>query len=60
MGYRIDQGATFLPLCTLCPWRGLPDVDRGGALRQARHHEMRCHPGQLSAAQALARHQRTL
>lgn len=44
---KVDVGGgTWLPLCTCCTWRGMPDVDRASALRQARHHELRAHPGE--------------
>lgn len=54
MPFKIDAGGcTFLPLCTSCGWRGLPMPDRSSALRSARHHEMRAHPGELHAAKML-------
>lgn len=55
---KVDGGsATFLPLCE-CGWRGLPAASHGGALLQARHHEVRAHPGELHAAKALDNHRR--
>lgn len=51
---RIDAGGTFLPICNGCGWRGLPCLDRGEALREGRHHELRAHPGDENALQALA------
>lgn len=58
MYVRVDRSAvSFLPLCR-CGWRGLPATSHGEALREARHHEMRAHPGDLHAAQALAQHAR--
>lgn len=54
MRVRIDVGAgTFLPMCGTCGWRGLPALDRHEALHQARHHELRAHPGDNDAATAL-------
>ena len=54
---KIDAGGrTYLAICTGCGWRGLPTMDRGAALLQARHHEQRAHPGDLQTAQALAHH----
>ena len=53
MRIKIDAGGcTFLPLCE-CGWRGLPMPDRSSALRTARHHELRAHPGDLHAANML-------
>lgn len=58
MRVKIDAGGmTYLPLCD-CGWRGLPSTSRGGALSDARHHELRAHPGDLQAAKALAEHRR--
>ena len=49
----IDAGGrTFLPLCE-CGWRGLPQDDRGAARLEARHHEVRAHPGEKDALRAL-------
>lgn len=54
MRVRIDVGGgTFLPMCSSCGWRGLPALDRREALQQARHHELRAHPGESDAATAL-------
>lgn len=56
---KVDGGSvTFLPLCQDCGWRGLPAASHGGALLQARHHEVRAHPGELHAAKALDNHRR--
>lgn len=53
MRIKIDAGGcTFLPLCA-CGWRGLPEPDRSTALRAARHHELRAHPGDRDAAKML-------
>lgn len=58
MKVRVDRGGcTFLPLCE-CGWRGLPDTTHSGALQQARHHEMRAHPGHRNAEQALDAYKR--
>lgn len=58
MRVKIDAGGrTYLPLCA-CGWRGLPAMDRGSALNEARHHERRAHPGDLDAAQALSQYGR--
>lgn len=54
MRVRIDVGgATFLPMCGTCGWRGLPAESRTAALHEARHHEMRAHPGDNDVAKAL-------
>lgn len=56
MRVRVDGGGrTFLPICA-CGWRGLPGITHGEALREARTHERRAHPGDDQAAQALAKH----
>nr|WP_300339930.1 hypothetical protein [Actinomyces sp.] len=52
MRTRVDRGRTFLPLCE-CGWRGLPALTHEEALRQARHHEQRAHPGHIHARDAL-------
>lgn len=53
MRVRIDVGGgTWLPLCP-CGWRGLPGLDRREALQQARHHELRAHPGDKDVAAQL-------
>ena len=58
MRVTVDAGAgSHLPLCG-CGWRGLPAQDHGEALRQARHHEMRAHPGHDDARRSLASHRR--
>lgn len=58
MQTQIDRGArTFLPLCG-CGWRGLPATSHGEALHEARHHELRAHPGDLHTAKALDNHRR--
>lgn len=45
MRLRIDSSATtHVPICA-CGWRGMPAMTRLEALSQARHHEMRAHPG---------------
>lgn len=45
MRVKVDVGgATWLAVCP-CGWRGLPALDRSEALREARHHELRAHPG---------------
>lgn len=53
----VDRGRTFLPMCS-CGWRGLPDLDHEAALMQARHHELRAHPGHDSAERALWQYRR--
>ncbi len=56
---RVDRGgATFLPICTACGWRGLPETTHGGALLEARHHELRAHPGDIDTLKALVEHRR--
>ncbi len=58
---RVDAGgATFLPICTDCGWRGLPETSHGGALLEARHHEQRAHPGDNATLKALVEHRRRL
>lgn len=58
MPFKIDRGGcTFLPLCTSCGWRGQPMPDPTSALRAARHHEIRAHPGDLHAANMLRKQQ---
>ncbi|WP_156532968.1 hypothetical protein [Cellulosimicrobium sp. I38E] len=53
MRVRVDVGGgSFLALCP-CGWRGLPDLDRLAALREARHHELRAHPGDKAVAEQL-------
>ncbi len=53
MRVRVDVGAvSFLPICP-CGWRGLPGLDRTEALRQARHHELRAHPGDQEVVRQL-------
>ena len=50
---KIDAGgSTFLPLCTVCGWRGMPSTSRGEAHGQAVHHEARAHPGEHHALKA--------
>lgn len=53
--YRIDAGATYLPVCTTagCPWRGYPTLTLLRALAQAAAHEADAHPGQRHARKAL-------
>ncbi len=54
---KIDVGGgSFLPICTACGWRGLPETDHGGALREARHHELRAHPGDKDTLRAMNNH----
>ena len=54
---RIDAGgSTFLPICSGCGWRGLPETDRAAALREARHHELRAHPGDKDTLRMLNNH----
>ena len=57
MRVRVDVGGgSFMPMCW-CGWRGLPALEHGQALRDARHHELRAHPGHKDALYALRRHQ---
>lgn len=54
---RVDAGGvTFLPICQVCGWRGLPETTHGGALLEARHHELRAHPGDKDVLRALNNH----
>lgn len=50
----IDAGATYLPICADCGWRGLPTSTRESARSQGYHHERRAHPGDREAATATA------
>lgn len=53
---KVDvSGFSALAVC-LCGWRGLAD-DRLGALRQARHHELRAHSGSRAALDALRQYE---
>ncbi len=52
-------GGTFLPVCLTCQRPcGLPDTTHEGALRQARHHELRAHPGENHAYDSLKAYRR--
>lgn len=54
---KIDSGGrTFLPICTECGWRGLPAMSHGEALNEARHHELRAHPGDKQTLNAITAH----
>jgi hypothetical protein len=57
MRVKIDSGGTHLPLCP-CGWRGLPSTSRADALHEARHHELRAHPGDHDVYDQI-RHNRT-
>lgn len=58
MRVKIDASAvTVVPICE-CGWRGLPSRDRSAALHEARHHEMRAHPGDRAVARQLDQHHR--
>jgi len=51
----IDASAyTYVAICTDCGARTLPALSREEALHEARHHELRAHPGDVQTAQALA------
>lgn len=53
MRVSVDVGGrTWLPLCP-CGWRGLPALSRSEALNEARHHEMRAHPGDNNVLQQI-------
>lgn len=53
----IDASAyTYVAICRECGARTLPALSREEALHEARHHELRAHPGDLQTAQALAQH----
>lgn len=60
---RVKIDVSIFATVAVCPcgWRGLAG-DRLEALRQARHHELRAHPGSRHALDALrqyeARHAR--
>lgn len=56
MRIKIDAGArTHLAICE-CGWRGLPEDDRGAAIRAGRSHELRAHPGDKQALRMLNNH----
>lgn len=55
---RVDAGATFLPICDGCGWRGLPCTSHSEALHEARHHERRAHPGDDQTSNALTEYRR--
>ncbi len=58
MRIRVDRSAvSFLPICA-CGWRGLPAISHGDALRDARQHELRAHPGEEHARNAALQHAR--
>ena len=50
---RCDCSRTHLAICLACGWRGLPTGDHISAMRMARHHELRAHPGDKDALRAL-------
>lgn len=53
MRYPVDCSSTSaVVLCPVCGWRTI-DFDRLGALRAARAHELRAHPGETAARNLL-------
>jgi hypothetical protein len=58
---RVDCGyASFLPLCPLCAWRGLPRASRDAAAAVADRHAAAVHGDRRALAAARQRDHRAL
>jgi len=58
---RVDCGAaSFLPVCPVCPWRGLPRSTRDGAALVADRHAVTVHGDTTARDTAALRDRRRL